>query len=327
MKQNFEDYKFRCSQLYKINTGHIGLTNVQESRIKELENEKETGINVNGNRIKWTASKQEELEKLLYKQGLPLFEMLPATMKTELRAIHRAEKYSRNFPFTNKYVQKGLAQEEEAITTYDLYMKSLGHNILLMKNGTRLWNEDFQGEPDLRPFIFPYGEFKGLKCGVDTKCSWDLSTFPYPEDPLVEQYECQNQGYMDLEGADMWITCYVLTNGTEKHIHDEKMKWFYALSTQREGTPDRPDHPFYNEYIKKCKEVERMMIFSWDRFVEINPYHMLEHSREEWMAGGYDIPLEDRVIEKISLRDEYKLSYLKERVKIAREYLVHLDKQ
>lgn len=333
-KIDWSKYKFRCSQLYKINVGTIGIKENQEEQIKELIQERDEGINVNGNKCKWTAPKEEKLVALIKKRDAPWYDQLPATMKTELRAIHRAERYNRNFVFTNKYIQKGLAQEEEAITTLQKYRNEIiGERTFFVKNGERLTHHDYwTGEPDIRPMLFTVGQYKGMKVGFDTKCSWDLSSFPYPEDPLVQQYEDQNQGYIELEDVDGWITASVLVNGTEEQVHNEKLKWYYALKT-KDGMPDEPDHKYHNEYIEKCKEVERMMIFDYDRFMALNPFHQMEHTREEWMnmenprtgRKGLDIPLEERVVEKFTLRSEQWSNDTKERVELGRKYLNHLE--
>lgn len=311
--KNFDNYMFRASQMHLLTTGTIGVTEVQDKRIDELINERDTGLNGNGNKCKWTDNKEKELEKLIYKkENLEL----PKTMRNELRKIHRSEKYNRTFPFTNRYLQKGIAQEEEAITNlYEYLTKVLKEKVFFKKNDVRLYNDFFQGEPDINPFVF-----KGKKCGFDTKCSWSLDTFPYPEDDLDDVYEYQNQTYMSLTGSEMWITAYVLVNCTEQGLFNEKQKHFYAL-----GMPGDVEHKNWDEYIRMCKELEKMLIFDYDRFVSLNPYHHLEHSREEWMKEDLNIPLEDRVLLKESYLDLDKINEMRDRVIIARDYLIQLD--
>lgn len=240
---------------------------------------------------------------------------LPKTMQTELRKIHRMETYRRNFPFTNKYVQKGIQQEEEAITTYQMYLKKVkGITTLLTKNTERLKNDWFSGEPDVGPIGVPIREWKE---GWDTKCSWDLSTFPFPKDELDPQYESQNQVYMDLTGARKWTTVYCLVNGTEHQVNNEKLKYFYAYNQ-----PDEENNPTeYALYLQKVREVELMMIFDYDRFIDKFPYHDMNISKDEWHGEGYDIPLEERVIEKVSIYNPEFITELKGRCTIGREYL------
>lgn len=314
--KDFSNYKFRCSQLSLIMGGTIGITEEQEKEIVLLKNERDTGINANGNKCKWTDAKKAKLEKLEAEKANP---SLPKTMESELKKIYRAEKYNRNFVFTNKFVQKGIAQEDEAITLYMNYRNAIGKRTMFTKNEVRLNNEWISGEPDLNPI-----EVNGKKIGFDTKCSYELKTFPFPDDPLDSGYDWQNQGYIFLTGADRWKTVYCLVNCTEDGLHKEKLKWFYALKT-KSGTPDEPDHKHFYEYQKKCKEVERMMIFDYDRFVEQNA-HFMEYSKEEWHGNDLDIPMENRVQEFLTERDEQKIEMIKERVEIGRKYLMQLQK-
>ena len=311
----FENYQSRASQNHLLMTGTIGVSEVQEIRIKELIEEREKGVNINGNKVKWTENKRQELKKLEFNRDNP---ELPKTMKNELRKIHRAEKFNRNFIFTNKYLQKGIDQEREATADLNNYIiQVLGENVFLDDETERLFNEMFQGEPDIKPFMF-----RGKKCGWDTKCSWNLDTFPYPEDELDAVYEYQNQTYMDLTDSEMWITAYVLVNCTEYGLHNEKMKHFNAL-----GMPGDADHRNWDELIEKYKDAEKMLVFDYDRFIELNPYHQMEFTRKEWMEQDLDIPLKNRVVLKESHRNEKVLEEMRERVKIARNYLVSLEEQ
>ncbi len=316
-KVDFSNYRFRASQCNKSMTGTIGLTKQQKYDLESLKKERETGINVNGNKIKWTPNKEEKLTELTYKE---INKELPKTMQTALREIHRAETYNRNFSFTNKYVQKGIQQEDEAITNYMMYRNQKGLRTMFSKNEVRLQNEWFSGEPDLGPQGI---EITKWKEGWDIKCSWDLTTFPFPKDELDSNYISQNQVYMNLTGAEKWTTVYVLVNGTEHQINNEKLKWFYSFNQPDMETEN------YQKYLYKCKEVERMMIFDYERFVKVFPFHDMSHTKEEWFETvnhntglkGFDIPLEERVIEKTIEYDPEYISELKERIAIARNYL------
>ena len=304
---DFSDYKFRSSQMHFLMVGNIGLSDKEQIDLKILLDRKNEGIKP------LTATMQLNLEKLLDKEKS---KELPKTMQTELRKIHRAETYNRNFSFTNKYVQKGLKEEDEAITTYMNYRNANGNRTFFMKNDTRLFNDWISGEPDL-------GENKPIdqwEEGWDIKCSWDLSSFPFPEDKLINNYVYQNMAYMWLTGAKKWTTVSVLVNGSERLINNEKQKWYYALDA-----PDQSDK-YFEEYIAKCREIERMMIFDYDRFVKLNPGHLLEIQKDEWHGEGFDIPLEDRIIEKTVERDESVIEEMKNRITIARNYLNSLNK-
>lgn len=316
---DFSNYKFRSSQVHLLMTGSIGVTKNQEEEIKLLFDEKSTGINVNGNKIKWTPTKDEKLKDLLAKQKN---KELPKTMQSELRKIHRAEMHNRNFNFTNKFTQKGIVQEDEAITLYQNYLNRNGNIVLFTKNETRLKNDYITGLPDINPTLL-----NGIKTGFDVKSSWELETLPFQDDPLISAYDWQNQSYCWLTDSQEWITASCLVNIHEHGLNNEKLKYFYAL-----GSPSSYEDEYYDEYVTRCKEIEVRLIFDYDLFVERYPYHNLEMSRDEWMETvnpatgekGYDIDMVDRVVEKKTVFDESRIEDLKERIEIAREYLTNL---
>ncbi len=316
--KDFSKYCFRASQISKLLTGTIGLTDIKKARLIELQTRKmdsATGvIDDKGKPIKpLTPNMEQELKDL---SETNKNKDLPKTMKSELRKIFRMETYNRNFPISNKYIVKGLLQEEEAITNYQNFRNSKGIRTLFSKNTERIKNEFFSGEPDLGPFGVPIMKWKE---GFDTKCSWGLETFPFPEDELDFVYECQNQIYMDLTGAEKWTTAYCLVNIHEHGLNNEKLKIFYALNC-----PDSEDES-WEYYQDKCKEIEKSMIFDYDRFVEQYPFHDMVYSKDEWHGEGNDIPLEERIIEKVSVYDNSFIENAKERVLLGREYLKYLQ--
>lgn len=307
---NFDNFLFRASKAYDLTTGSIGLTDIQHQEMTELINERDTGVNVNGNKVKWTDAKKTKLDKYISEHENP---SMPKTMQSSLRKIYREEKHSRRFVFTNKYIQKGIDQEEESFSVYQQYLKEIkGINTLLLNNKERLNNEFFTGETDSnKHFLDNFGY------GFDIKTSWSLDSFPFIEDDLDVKYEWQDLVYMNLTGAKKWKTVYVLVNTTEDLLHKEKQKWFYALNMHTsEKNQDKHD--------EVLRELEKMHIVDYDRFVHVNPYHQLLISRSEWMNNGLDIPLQDRVIEKTIEYDAKKIAFLQERVKIARKYLNEL---
>ncbi len=319
MAVDFSKYEFRCSQLSKITGGVVGITEKQRNRMVDLQLRKMNAAtgkkDESGKTIKpLTANMEQELTEIIEANK---DNTLPKTMQSELRKIFRMEKYSRNFPFTNQYIQKGIQQEEEAITVYQAYRNQNGIRTLFSKNTVRLSNGWVSGEPDL-------SNNKDIrKCteGFDTKCSWSLQTFAFKEDELDPAYETQNQGYMWLTGAEKWTTAYILVNATEHQVHNEKMKWFYALQC-----PADADDKYWDDYVQKCREVEKMMIYDYDRFVHNNPHHNMEITKDEWFGEGYDIPLQERVVEKNSVFNPELIDFYKERIELGREYMQKLLK-
>ena len=305
---DFSNYLFRASQLSKLTVGNIGLSEAQGKRISELEYERDKGINLNGNKVKWTNNKNDEYKKLIKIRDE---EPIPKTLQTELRKIHRAEKYNRTFSFTNKYVQKGILMEEDGITVYNHWCLKMGRKVFFKKNDKRLYNEFISGEPDL----CDSNDIENCEEGFDIKCSWDLDTFPFNGDKLDKSYEYQNQGYLWLTGAKRWKTVYVLVNAPDHLIHNEKQKIYYGLGAPVDGSE------LYNKYIQLCKEIEQRMIFNRAEFEKRFPLFDWETTKEEWEEGGFDIPIEDRVIEKDTTPNQELIDDLKERIKFSRQYL------
>jgi len=309
---DFSNYRFRASQCHKIMVGSIGLTDSEkierDGLLKRKLGHAKGEDDANGKPHKALTDKMEQ--GLLDLNEKEKNKELPKTTLSELRKIHRMETYNRNFNISTKYIRKGLMQEEEAITNYQIYLAEKGKRVLFTKNEERLENDWFSGEPDLWK--------KGDLIGYDTKCSWSLDSFPFENDELNPHYECQNQVYMNLTGAKEWITAYCLVNIHEHGLNNEKLKEYYPLGSPGEGDEN------WQEYKRRAMDIEKMLIFDYDRFVYNFPYHDMFYSREQWFDEGNDIPLSERIIEKKSVYDPDFISELKERVKIAREYLKNL---
>lgn len=323
-KIDWNTYKFRASQCHKLLTGIIIKEENYEQELDEIRSnmddllyQKDHGVNpVSGRKVKWTDAKEDSLTKLQKKLETPYWDSLPATFKNELRAIHRAEMFNRNFKFTNKFVQKGIDKEEEAITVYQRYLKEIkGNNTFFINNKQRLENDYVSGEADLTDT----NDFSNCNKGYDIKCSWELATFPFAGDDLDTKYEAQNQVYMWLSGAKQWTTAYVLVNATEQLIHNEEMKWFYALGSPVDGTKNGI------AYEERCREIHKQLIFNLKEYHDKYGYRENMLSLDEWAEEGNDIPLENRVIEKVSTFDNDFINDLKERITVARKYLIYLD--
>lgn len=215
------------------------------------------------------------------------------TCKRKLIKIHREIKYHRYYNYSNKYTEKGIKMEQDAITLYSRVKK-----IKFKKNTERIVNDYFTGEPDIRT--------KGET--IDVKCSWSLDTFPHAlTDKPDKAYEYQGHGYMSLDNADKHTIVYCLVNSPLNLLIREKEKIYYNM--------DQPDEQ--NEAYKLAKmEVERNMIFDIDQFKRDNPNYDLD--TEDWI---YDIPLEERIVEFTVLRDNKEMEKIYNRVKACREWM------
>ena len=63
MESKFKDWKSRCSSLGHLLTNRPEFTKDDAKLLKALQKEKKTGLNENGNKTKWTDSKQAKTSK------------------------------------------------------------------------------------------------------------------------------------------------------------------------------------------------------------------------------------------------------------------------
>lgn len=173
-------------------------------------------------------------------------EPIGETAKAHLLQCWIEETYGRKKDISNKYIEKGLAQEEESITLYSLVTKKF-HK----KNTETISNDFFIGTPDL----YDGNSIKEAELILDIKTSWDIFTFfATLQKPLNKNYYWQLQAYMDLTGASVSKLVYCLVDTPENLILDEKRKLQWAM-----GIID-PDAN--SEYLAKCEQIEKNMRFS-----------------------------------------------------------------
>jgi hypothetical protein len=164
--------------------------------------------------------------------------VLSETCKSELIKVFINEKYGRTKSIQNKYLEKGISQEEESITLYSKFKKNY-----FVNNKARMSNEFITGEWDI------------LKNDIvtDIKTSWDIfSFFKAKNEPLNKDYYFQLHGYMSLTGAKSSTLAYCLVNTPLNLIEQEKKSLWFKLNC--------PDHEAI-EYLKGCEEIERLSIY------------------------------------------------------------------
>jgi len=290
----FKDWKERCSSL-----GHL-MTNLQTKEdkqklkddIKILENERDLGINVNGNKVKWTDNKIESLNKL--KEKLNADDELSSGIKTHLDDVFRAVYWNRSRMLSNKYLEKGNIMEEDA-----LQLVSDVDNEFYIKNKDLLQNDYIIGTPDNKQDIIR-----------DTKCNWDMTTFDKAE--LTSLYEWQIKAYAWLDDKTEGELCYTLVNCTYNQLDKAKRDLYYQL-----GCPDDDDE----KYLEGLKQIERNMIFDVAAFKRDYPYYTFEND------GDFSIPPPFRVKKfQVTLTDE-DIENMKRRVLLARKYLIAKEQE
>lgn len=161
------------------------------------------------------------------------------TCKSFLMQVWIEEVYGRRKEFTNKYVEKGLATEEDGITLYSLAKKEF-----FVKNEERLINEFVCGTPD----IIAETEI------IDIKSSWSIHTF---YDTLLKamnkDYKYQLMTYMALTKKEIARLVYVLVDAPDFLVEREK-----DYLSRNMGLIDRDANP---DYLSACEEIEKSMRF------------------------------------------------------------------
>lgn len=191
--------KIRCSQIGKIMTGTLGLTDNQEKELKRLKTKKTPLTDRQKGIVKDFEYKRDNPE--LSKTTISYL----AELETEARTGRRKE-------ITTKQMEKGIFAEEESIT---LLCEVTGN--FYVKNEQHFENDWLTGTPDIVTEVVR-----------DVKTSWDVFTFPhrwtYTLDP---GYEYQLQGYLDLTGLDTAYLDYCLVDAPDFLIEKEKKYMMY----------------------------------------------------------------------------------------------------
>lgn len=182
---------------------------------------------------------------------------LSETTKTHLIDVYVANRYGRQDDIQNKYIEKGLAVEEDSITLYSRIKKDL-----FLKNEEHLSNEWIKGTPDL----YRGEAVKNASCIIDIKSSWDIYTFMRTLTKEVNKmYYWQLQGYMDLTGASSAVLAYCLVDTPQQLIEDEKRRLMWKMGCATD------ENPLFQE---ACEELQRSMTFGdiplSERLIEFN---------------------------------------------------------
>ena len=227
---------------------------------------------------------------------------LSETTKSALLEVYVQQKYNRYKEISNKYIEKGIAVENDAI---DMWRRHRGE--IVFKNEEMFTNDFIKGTPDLL-----IKDDSGAVINVpDIKSSWDIHTFMAAKmDDISKDYYWQGQAYCWLTGAPRATFCFVLVSAPIEMINDEK----YRLSRRLNLIDPQGDPTF----VKKAQSIERNMIYDMPRFMREYPDANLETLQDEW---AFDIPIAERIHEKVVEFDADAIAKLQERVPMWREYL------
>lgn len=231
-------------------------------------------------------------------------ETLSEGTKTHLVDVFVSAMYHRREEITSKFLTKGNAREEDAITLLSRVTKTL-----YKKNTERLSNHFITGEPD----VYEGESIRKAATTTDTKTSWSAHTFFRAKMKEVDpMYYWQGQGYMILTGAKHHTVAPCLVNGTDTAIMDEKRKAGYSL-----GMMDAHGNPT-EEYIAKCKQIEINHIFDLTSFKNEYPWFQFDNDLTEWK---YDIPMEQRLHRFTFERNEEDIVRLYKRIADCRKWM------
>lgn len=169
---------------------------------------------------------------------------LSETSKTHLIDVYVSKKYDRQTDIHNKYVQKGLMVEEDAITLYSRVKKQF-----YKKNEAHLKNEFIMGTPDL----YEGKSIEDATLIIDIKSSFDIFTFfrNHTKD-VSDLYYYQLQCYMWLTGAQKSILAFCLVDTPEVILNGEKRKLLWQMGVATEDNPD---------FIEACAELDKLLTY------------------------------------------------------------------
>ena len=256
-----KEFKIRCSAIGDIMAGEIGLTEKQCQRLDEL----------NSRTKALTANMVDEFNILRKKRDNP---ELPLGAKTYCKKWIKKTLYNRNENWKSIVIDKGLAVEEDAIK---LVAKVYGIEGL-SKNEDYFSNEYCEGSPDVI-------QTHNLDIVRDTKCSWDLFTFPMFDDVIPKEgYEYQLLGYMWLTGIRLAALDYVLIDTPLPLVQQDLKKLYYQSGGVAEDwTPEKHESLLPNYKFDDIPDQMRVKSF----YIE------------------YDDTFEKKVIERVEMCREY----------------------
>jgi hypothetical protein len=222
----FDTWKARCHALGNImSAGKSTITEKQLGQITEFQQ-----------KSKLTDKQKTELTRLIQKMDNP---ELSTTCKSYLIECYVTERYGREKDVYSKYMEKGLAVEEDAITLY-----SLVKGEFYKKNEERIGNEFVEGCPDIR-------EFKHVR---DIKSSWDIFTFYNSKlSKINSDYEWQLTGYQWIDDAESATLAYCLVDTPDTLINKAVNQLMWDMGAATNESP---------EFLAAKEELEKSMRFS-----------------------------------------------------------------
>ena len=251
----FDNHLFRCSSLGHLMASDKGkdfytIWVEAKEKYEKLRNDLSTmkKVDAKGNQMKSYTNKLEACEKaqLTLDDAAKSKDIvvLSEGAKTHLMDIWISVTKRRKADINNKFIEKGLAMEEDGITLYSRLKK-----VFFKKNEQHLVNGYIKGTPD---------SFIGKTVAsalriIDIKCSWSANTFYRTFiKKMNDLYYWQGMGYMWLTGAKYFDLAYCLVNTPTSLIEAEKRSLWYKL-----GQPSDDD----GNWIDAQWAIDKNMIY------------------------------------------------------------------
>lgn len=240
---NFDNQLFRCSALGYIMVDPKGKS-FQEKydstrEVWKIRNAEYEAIPAEKLLLISNVKKHDSLNKL--KEKMDYFYSkrdtihLSDTCKTYLADLYTFVKYGRLEDIKNKYLEKGLHLEEDAITLY-----SIVTGIFHKKNYIHKDNEFIEGEMD----------FDNEDTAIDTKVNWSIFQFNRTKvKPIKPLYNWQVKGYMWLwEKKYGLLVCVLLDTPEHLILKEERMLLRDFIGTKDDWEEAKKELRFNHTY-------------------------------------------------------------------------------
>lgn len=238
---DFSKLLFRCSSL-----GHLMSETREKSNLEKYKDAvalkakliEEHGVMSEFNKdgktqsANWIKKKDAILKADILMRELELVKdeiTLSEGAKTHLMDLYVSATTGRNTDLENRYIKKGNAVEEYALTLYARIKKKM-----YRKNEEHLRNSFIMGTPD----TWEGESVFNAEFVPDMKSSWDLYTFYRTfTKPLANIYFWQIVGYMWLTKAKKGSIAFCLVNTPEPLIEAEIKRIWYKMGQPLENNP------------------------------------------------------------------------------------------
>lgn len=294
MKLDFSNHLFRCSQLGQF-MGELkpNLTAKQKETLVAYQEKQKTG--------KITEKQTITLGSLIEKRDAK--PELSKTAINKLREIHMEVLYNRSEDISSKYLDKGIAVEEQS---KDLDSKI--RRLLITDHPPRQNNSFITGQADAIN-----GEIV-----IDYKSSWTRKTFPlYDNKVPTIAYYWQLQGYMWLYGKQDAELVYCLIDTPAEQVNDElrRLNWKHGISIDMDFVS--PEH------IPLIVETVTNHIYTSEGLIEYCAQSTMVEL--DWFEKSF-VPVPDPLRHRVFKieRDEKAIEAIKTHVKMARKELMNL---